>query len=256
MAAASLPHVPRAGEREAIAIHTRFAAIWATGDIVPETENLTTQLASLLLSSPSPPPNTLRILDLCTGTGCIPLLLYTLLSSRIPSLHFCGVDISPAATTLANKNLSHNISSNQLPQNAREQISFVRNDIFAARANAWNQSKWDILISNPPYISPTSFNSTTTRSVRNYEPRSALVPAGTPSPKGRVAEVDAGDTFYPRLLEIAEQVSAQVLLIEVGGLEQAFRVVAMVTGKREGAQLPGSGQEPNTGPISLGSQLS
>lgn len=49
-----------------------------------------------------------------------------------------------------------------------------------------------------------------------------------------MAEVDAGDMFYPRLLEIAAQVSARVLLVEVGDLEQAFRVVAMVAGKREG----------------------
>ncbi|KAF6241405.1 hypothetical protein HO173_000115 [Letharia columbiana] len=98
----------------------------------PETENITTHLASLLLSPPSRPQHPLRILDLCTGTGCIPLLLHSLLAPHIPSLHLHGVDVSPAALNLAAKNLSHNITKSQLRANAREQISFAHGDIFAA----------------------------------------------------------------------------------------------------------------------------
>ena len=47
-------------------------------------------------------------------------------------------------------------------------------------------------------------------------------------------EVDAGDIFYPRLLQLAKQVSAQVLLVEVADMEQAIRVVLMVLGKGKG----------------------
>lgn len=110
----------------------------------------------------------------------------------------------------------------------------MRGDIFTAGAKAWNGSNWDILISNPPYISPTSFNKDTARSVRNYEPKSALVPSIAVSAGGGEAEADAGDTFYPRLLEIAEQISARVLLVEVADMEQACRVVAMVGEKGRG----------------------
>lgn len=48
------------------------------------------------------------------------------------------------------------------------------------------------------------------------------------------AETDAGDVFYPRLLEIAERVSARVFLVEVADMEQARRVVAMVGEKGRG----------------------
>ena len=44
-------------------------------------------------------------------------------------------------------------------------------------------------------------------------------------------ESDAGDAFYPRLLEIAERVGAQVWLVEVANMEQAMRVARMVLGK-------------------------
>lgn len=57
-----------------------------------------------------------------------------------------------------------------------------------------------------------------------------------PSPNdNRETEVDAGDIFYPRLLQIAEQVSARVLLVEVADMEQAVRVVGMVVERGKGA---------------------
>ncbi len=48
------------------------------------------------------------------------------------------------------------------------------------------------------------------------------------------AEGDAGDIFYPRVLEIAEQVGARVVLVEVGDMEQAVRVAGMVLMKGRG----------------------
>ena len=84
-------------------------------------------------------------------------------------------------------------------------------------------TKWDILISNPPYISPQAFQTTTMRSVRNYEPKLALVPDRMPDDPG----VDSGDVFYPRLLDIAKQVDAKIVLFEVADMEQARRVAIM-----------------------------
>lgn len=48
------------------------------------------------------------------------------------------------------------------------------------------------------------------------------------------AKTAPGDTFYPRLLEVAERVDAQVLLFEVADMEQAIRVARMVLGKGVG----------------------
>ncbi|KAI5207605.1 hypothetical protein E4T38_03318 [Aureobasidium subglaciale] len=86
-------------------------------------------------------------------------------------------------------------------------------------------SQWDILISNPPYISPQAFKHTTTRSVKRYEPKLALVPNSLDAKTH--ADNEIGDVFYPRLLDIAKQVEAKVVLFEVADLEQASRVAAM-----------------------------
>ncbi len=97
---------------------------------------------------------------------------------------------------------------------------------------------WDIVTSNPPYISPRAFNTETARSVRMYEPRLALVPPSTtspllaplspstpqlPTPKAS----SSGDTFYPILRSTASSVNAGILVMEVGDLQQARRVASL-----------------------------
>ena len=79
---------------------------------------------------------------------------------------------------------------------------------------------WDVLISNPPYISPSAYWKTTTRSVRGFEPKLALVPTS----KTQLDDIQQGDMFYPRLLTIARDVQAKVVLLEIADLEQAVRV--------------------------------
>ena len=196
----------------------------------PETDSLTTHLAQTLLSH-HPQPPTFRILDLCTGTGCIPLLLHSLLYPIIPHPYIYGIDISPLAITLARKNLTHNIRLGTLnpAAAASSHISFQQADIFDEEwlnglRNDGSQ-KWDILISNPPYISPHAFtNGSTSRSVRNYEPKLALVP-----PHSRTStDTEIGDAFYPRLLQIANSLNIPLLVFEVADLAQAKRVVGMV----------------------------
>lgn len=71
--------------------------------------------------------------------------------------------------------------------------------------------------------------------MRNYEPKSALVPSSTDAIAGNPGSyADTGDRFYPRLLDLAERVSARVLLVEVAGMEQAVRVGEMVVEKGRG----------------------
>ncbi len=170
----------------------------------------------------------LRILDLCTGTGCIPLLLHAILSPKVSDLQLLGIDISREAVALANQNLHWNIRQIHLRQVASEQVRFAQGDIFGD--TAIQRETWDIVISNPPYISPRSFTRETSRSVRNYEPKSALVPSTKCPMSGgdrdtQERDLAVGDAFYPRLLEIAEKVNAKLLLVEVADMEQAKRVV-------------------------------
>ena len=209
----------------------------------PETEACTTHLATTICGNiaqnflPDVSPlclrlPRLRILDLCTGTGCISLLLHAILSSRISHLGLHGIDISSNAIALANRNLRWNIGQTHLAQVATKQVRFSQGNIFhdipALREH------WDIIVSNPPYVSPQGFTRETARSVRKFEPKTALVPPD-PSAISDVSgnapdrDIAIGDAFYPRLLEIAKNVGAKVLLAEVADMEQATRVATLAS---------------------------
>jgi len=97
----------------------------------------------------------------------------------------------------------------------------------------------DLLISNPPYISPSDFrNGTTARSVRLFEPRLALVPPIKPSPSLN-ANASAGDVFYQRLLELSLAIRARLTVLECGDKKQAERVVEMFRGMSETLERKG-----------------
>lgn len=204
----------------------------------PETEAYATHLAKLLLenriSAKLKPENSkdrsLRILDLCSGTGCISLLLQSLLLSTFPALQIQGWDISPNAVSLARENLKRNVAAGTLRVSKGASTEFQLVDIFddievqkSRLETHGRNSTCDIIISNPPYISQEAFNKETTRSVRNWEPRLALVP--------QRASVDfrfaLEDVFYHRLLVLYESFESRILAMEVGDDEQALRVARM-----------------------------
>ncbi|OIW30069.1 HemK family methyltransferase [Coniochaeta ligniaria NRRL 30616] len=204
------------------------------GVLIPrsEPEAYTTHLSRLLKTGHfSPRSQPLRIIDFCTGTGCIALLLYSNLSSSFPHLDVTGVDISPKAISLSNTNLQHNVSLGLIPPpSPSHSLTFQQSDIFSP---AWlspeSEGKWDVIISNPPYISPRGFATDCSRSVRNHEPKLAQVPLPRPDAAVRRQE----DVFYARLLDIGAVVRPKVMLFEVGGMDQALRVVRLV-GERMG----------------------
>lgn len=183
----------------------------------------------------------LRVLDLCTGTGCIPLLFHHQFQQSHPGhaeTKFLGIDLSPKAINLA----KFNLEQQQRQSNTTFPVDFALGDVFAVQddgpapslestlaSHDLESSKWDILISNPPYISPEAFNHTTTRSVRNFEPRLALVPEAQHHRHG----IDPGDVFYPRLLDVASKLSSKIVLFEVADMNQALRVAHMVQGRGE-----------------------
>jgi hypothetical protein len=179
-----------------------------------------------------------RVLDLCTGTGCIPLLFRHEFASQRKdvSLRILGIDISDKSMSLAQQNLRKNEKDTQ----ARNGMTnFAKADVLADPfeelspgapppvKNLLNYNKWapfwDILIANPPYISPSAYWKETMRSVRGFEPRLALVPP----PKSGFDDTQQGDLFYPRLLKLANEVEAKIVLLEIGGLEQALRVARL-----------------------------
>lgn len=203
----------------------------------PDTAASVTHLAQLVGDAQNL-PDEVRILDLCTGTGCIPLLFRHEFAAKRKdvNLRIVGIDISDKTLGLAHLNLRKNEIGNE----ARNGMTnFAKADVLTSpfdeltegaplpvrnvlNYNRWSPF-WDIVISNPPYISPSAYWKTTMRSVRKYEPKLALVPP----PRSKLDDTQQGDQFYPRLLKIAEEVEAKVVLLEVADLEQAVRVARL-----------------------------
>ncbi|RDL35413.1 uncharacterized protein BP5553_07344 [Venustampulla echinocandica] len=218
----------------------------------PETEAYTTHLAKLLSdghlnhelshNSGSNPlddakHSPLKIVDLCSGTGCISLLLYSILLRKFPQLHITGWDISNAAISLARKNLRTNITQGHMTSPASHplvQVKFDKVDIFSNLTEQQKQDlECDVLISNPPYISKEGFNRETSRSVRNWEPKLALVPKLSPT----TTSVAPEDIFYERITDLRMKVAkSRVLLMEVGDDRQAIRIARMAMGKASPGQ--------------------
>lgn len=94
-------------------------------------------------------------------------------------------------------------------------IYFIHRDILEIPASAF-QGRVDIITCNPPYI-PAASRPTLDRSVTKFEPPEALF---APSPTG----ID----YYPQLLAIANRWEASVLVMEVGDLDQANLVKALI----------------------------
>lgn len=101
----------------------------------------------------------MRILDLCTGTGCVLLSL----------LHYSndcegvGVDLSERALAVAREN-QERLRSDRPEMNAR----FLEGDLFAGL-----EERFDMIVSNPPYIK-TDVIDTLMPEVREHEPVMAL----------------------------------------------------------------------------------
>ena len=100
-----------------------------------------------------------RIMDLCTGTGCIGLAI----ASRVKDSKVTCCDISKEAIALAKKNAAANRLS--------ARVSCVQADALS-QAPAF-LGKFDMIVSNPPYIT-TQEMLELPDSVKNYEPHLAL----------------------------------------------------------------------------------
>ena len=104
-------------------------------------------------------PESPRILDLCTGSGCIGLAI----ASRIKDARVTLADISKEALAVAKKNaLANKLSS---------RISCVQADALGEPSAFLG--KFDMIVSNPPYIDAKDMK-TLEPSVANFEPHLAL----------------------------------------------------------------------------------
>lgn len=124
----------------------------------PETE----ELIEAVLKCPVATEHDPRILDLCTGSGCIAWTL----ALEIPDSTVVGVDISPKALAVARRQFSD------------PRVSFRRSDVLkrcpvVAGHDEENAGKFDIIVSNPPYVLESE-RTQMRRNVLDYEPGLAL----------------------------------------------------------------------------------
>ena len=136
----------------------------------PETELLVEKVLDLSKKFENP-----KVLDIGTGTGCIPISL-VLENSKITAE---SVDISANAIEIAQKNaLFHNVYN---------KVKFIKSDLFENVSD-----EYDIIVSNPPYI-PLKDKDTLQVEVRDFDPPSALF-----------TNDDEGIEFYERIIENAK----------------------------------------------------
>jgi release factor glutamine methyltransferase len=106
------------------------------------------------------------ILDIGTGSGCIAISL----KKNLPGAQVSAVDISETALQTANVNAALN----------KVEVHFVHNDILDWRAQTVKFDVYNIIVSNPPYVTPHDKQQMHTN-VTDHEPHSALfVPEDDP----------------------------------------------------------------------------
>ena len=101
---------------------------------------------------------TIKILDLCTGSGAIAVALEHFLEEK--EVEIVATDISEKALEIAKKNAISN--------NANTKIKFIQSDLFTKIP----QQKFDCIVSNPPYIETETIK-TLSKEVQ-HEPKIAL----------------------------------------------------------------------------------
>lgn len=140
------------------------------------------------------PAKVKRVVDVCTGSGCLAILL----AHHFPQAQVDAVDLSPDALDVARINVrNHKLA---------RRVKLHHSDVF----DAVPKVKYDVIISNPPY-EPTAHCDQLPAEFHN-EPRMAL---------------DGGKDGLDIIRKLLRQARDRLLphgvvLIEVGGLQRAM----------------------------------
>lgn len=166
-----------------------------------ETEELVEKTVNYIKKYLSP---NIDILDIGTGSGCIPITLKKLL----PNSNITGADISKEALEVATSNASDN----------NTQVTFIESDVFTNIT-----SKYDCIISNPPYI---RYDEEIMDIVKNNEPHLALF-----------AE-DEGLYFYKKIIsESSKYLKEKFIIAFEIGEEQGEAIKTIATSQFPNAKV-------------------
>ncbi len=134
-----------------------------------------------------------RALDLCTGSGCLAILM----AQAFPQARIDAIDCSSKALAVARENVSQ--------YHLQERILPIESDLFARVPG----EIYDVIISNPPYV--------TTQAMAELPPEYRHEPA-----LGLVAGEDGLDIVRRILRDAKKHLSPKgVLVVEVGGGKSA-----------------------------------
>ena len=132
----------------------------------------------------------ISVLDLCTGSGCIGVTLFSELKRAGIKARITASDISPEALDIAEKNA----------KTMGAEVSFIKSDLFEALFG-----EYDFIVSNPPYIKEAEIKELSAE-VRNYDPHIAL------------SGGEDGLSFYRRIVKEAPRYLKKGgrILVEIG----------------------------------------
>lgn len=140
------------------------------------------------------PKKVTRVVDVCTGSGCLAILL----AKHFPKAAVDAVDLSPAALEVA----AINVKAHRLGK----RVTLHRSDVF----DAVPAVKYDVILSNPPY--EPSAHCDALPAEFKQEPRMALDGGG-----------DGLDIIRTLLRQARTRLQPHgIVLIEVGGLRAAM----------------------------------
>jgi ribosomal protein L3 glutamine methyltransferase len=143
------------------------------------------------------PESVENVLELCTGSGCLPIML----ADAFPNAQVDTVDISPDALAVARRNVED--------YHLQDRIALIESDLY----NNLPQKKYDLIVTNPPYVNADSMGKLPQEYLR--EPHIAL--AGGTDGMDLVRRIVAGAA--ERLTENG------ILVVEIGN-ERAFAEAA------------------------------
>ena len=134
------------------------------------------------------PDSVSNILELCTGSGCLPIML----ADAFQNAHIDAVDVSADALAVAKRNVEE--------YELQDRITLIESDLYANVP----KKKYDLIVTNPPYVNAQSMDKLPEEYQR--EPRIAL--AGGSDGMDLVRKIVAGAA--ERLTEHG------ILMVEIG----------------------------------------
>jgi ribosomal protein L3 glutamine methyltransferase len=134
------------------------------------------------------PESVTHILELCTGSGCLPIML----ADAFPNAQIDAVDISADALAVARRNVED--------YKLQDRIALIESDLYAEVP----KKKYDVIVANPPYVNTGSMD----RLPEEYRREPQIALAGGADGMDLVRKIVAG---------AAQRLTGKgILMVEVG----------------------------------------